>query len=62
MCYTGCLTPENEPRWVLLSVMSAKTFDLIKSGAVGRNEVHVPARASRQPRLDLIRRPKIPNR
>ena len=30
-----------------------EAFDLIQPRAVGRDEVHVPARATRQPHLDL---------
>ena len=30
-----------------------EALDLVQPGAVGRDEVQVPARASRQPRLDL---------
>jgi hypothetical protein len=30
-----------------------EVLELIEPGAVGRNEVHVPARPTRQPRFDL---------
>src|SRR5471032_2249807 len=37
----------------LVSDQCEETFHLIEPGAVGRREVHMPTRASRQPRLDL---------
>lgn len=37
----------------LVSDHREEAFDLIEPGAVGRNEVHVPARTRCEPRLDL---------